>query len=258
LRRFGRHPSRRQRAGADSRGEVLRLLADRRAVIQLDHGQLALAALRLQGVALSAPRWMLDELVLDPGLVERLLDSPAGVRPSDPHDGAAVQLDGHLASFGSNRRAGRYTPSWTAHGRSAGDRARARAAAGGGRAAHEPLVRSRRPARERHGVARRGGLRRRGVGRAQRGAASARDRTRRPPRDGGGAGRAQPGAQPRAGAEAAGGATRRRARDAPPTPADPPDGGVESAPDGGEAPAGGAQGAAPAARVAVTTPAVTA
>ena len=73
----------------------------------------------------------------------------------------------------------------------------------GGHAASVALIRSRRPARERHRVAHRGDLRRRGLDRADRRAEAAGDRALRSARDRGRPGRAQPDPQPRARARAA-------------------------------------------------------
>ena len=86
-------------------------------------------------------------------------------------------------------------------------------------AAREPLVGPGRPARERHGLARGGELRRRGLVGAQRGAEGARDGALRARRARRGAGRAQPVAQPRARAAAPRGAPGPRAGGAAPAPA---------------------------------------
>ena len=80
-----------------------------------------------------------------------------------------------------------------------------------GRAAGEPLLRARWPARERDRLAGGSGLRRRGLGGARRGAADTTGGAPGAGGDRGGPGRPRPGPQPRAGAAAPGREDRRRA-----------------------------------------------
>ena len=85
-------------AGLDLPGHVLRVLAIDRPVLELDHRILALTAQALDVVPLSAKERPLHDLVVDPLLVERALDTPARVPLDlDPHVWAAVELDGHLS-----------------------------------------------------------------------------------------------------------------------------------------------------------------
>src|SRR5512132_2427891 len=84
---------------------LLRLLAVDRAVLELDPRKSLLARLR-DGVL--APEVLLsDELVLDPGLVERFLHLPAGVRALHEEVLAAVKLDCHRGELSRVRRASR-------------------------------------------------------------------------------------------------------------------------------------------------------
>src|SRR4029078_9006111 len=66
---------------------------------ELDPRVLLLAGPPLGLVAVAGPRQLVD-LVLDPGVVERLLHLPAGgARALDPHVLSAVKDDGHGASL---------------------------------------------------------------------------------------------------------------------------------------------------------------
>src|SRR5918995_299118 len=85
-----------QLPGGDRGRHLLGLLAIGRAVLELDHGVLALAGQALEIVALPGAPRALDDLVRDPRPVELLLDPPARVpRELDEHEGAAVQADAH-------------------------------------------------------------------------------------------------------------------------------------------------------------------
>ena len=85
-----------QLARPDPLRHVLRLGAVDAAVLELDHGVLALAAEALEVVALARAQRALHELVLDALLVERLLHAPAGMRSElGPDVGTAMELDGH-------------------------------------------------------------------------------------------------------------------------------------------------------------------
>src|SRR5689334_17550711 len=66
-RRGGRRPLGVELPGGDRGAHVLGLLAVDRAVLELDHGVLALAAETFEVVALAGPQRALDELILDPG-----------------------------------------------------------------------------------------------------------------------------------------------------------------------------------------------
>src|SRR5205085_769874 len=69
-----------------------------RAVLELDHRVLPLAGQALEVVALAAHERSLHEVVLDPHVVERLLDAPARVALDlHEHVRTAVELDRHLA-----------------------------------------------------------------------------------------------------------------------------------------------------------------
>src|SRR4029078_11854152 len=71
-------------------------LAVDRAVLELDHGVLALAAETFEVVALAGPQRALDELILAPRIVERLLDLPARMaRDLRPRVRAAMQSERH-------------------------------------------------------------------------------------------------------------------------------------------------------------------
>src|SRR5436190_1200494 len=84
---------------ADRGGHVGGFLAVHRAVVELDHGQQALATETLYVLATTArQRRLLDHLVLDALLVERLLHLETVVEVGvQEREGTAVQLDGHLA-----------------------------------------------------------------------------------------------------------------------------------------------------------------
>ncbi|CAA9482832.1 MAG: Hypothetical protein YaeJ with similarity to translation release factor, partial [uncultured Solirubrobacteraceae bacterium] len=116
----------------------------------------------------------------------------------------------------------------------------------GGRAAREPLLRARRPARERHGLPDRGLLRRRGLREPHARPAGPDHVPRRP----GGArrrpGRPVPAAQPRARAGAAPGPPGPGAARPPQPDGDPPHPGLAPAPPRGQAAGGRAQAGPPA------------
>src|SRR5687767_3514491 len=85
-----------QPALPDPPGEVGRLLAKHRPVLELEHGQGALARPPLDLLAVPAQGRLLDDLVVDAGLVERRLHPPARVAGQlVEHEGAAVELEGH-------------------------------------------------------------------------------------------------------------------------------------------------------------------
>src|SRR5215218_526180 len=89
-------------ARRDRLGHVLRLLAIDRAVVEFDPGQPLLPGLldRVLALAPRERRALVDDLILDLRLVERLLHAPAGMTPDlDPLVLAAVELDGHGVSF---------------------------------------------------------------------------------------------------------------------------------------------------------------
>ena len=95
-----------QRSRAHARGHVARLLAVDRAVLELDPGVRALPGPLLRLVAVPPAPGHLHDLVLDPRLVERLLDAPARVSAElDPELRAAVELDRHGASLALHPRA---------------------------------------------------------------------------------------------------------------------------------------------------------
>src|SRR5665647_1359896 len=95
-----------QPALADRLLHVLRLLPVPAAVLELDRGIEPLAGVLLDLVALAAPQRADHALVLDSHLLERLLDLPAGVASDlEPDARAAMELDGHAASFGWTRDA---------------------------------------------------------------------------------------------------------------------------------------------------------
>src|SRR5439155_18258364 len=84
-----------KRSGAGALGDHLRFVQEA-AVLELDHGQLLLAGHALHLGAAAAQQRMLDELVLDAGVVQRLLRLPAGVRALDQRPLAAMQFHGHV------------------------------------------------------------------------------------------------------------------------------------------------------------------
>jgi bifunctional non-homologous end joining protein LigD len=89
-----------QPAGRDRRGHLLRILAVRGAVLELDRGVLALPGEALEVVALAGPEGPLDLLVLDAGVVQRLLHLPAGMaRELDPPVRTSVKSDRHVATI---------------------------------------------------------------------------------------------------------------------------------------------------------------
>jgi hypothetical protein len=101
-----------QLAGPDPRGHVLRLFTVDRAVVELDHRVGALAAQPLEGDTLQAPHGPLDDRVLDSGLVERLLNTPARVPVDlDPHRRTAMELDRHHTT---SRVDGGHSTTWRA------------------------------------------------------------------------------------------------------------------------------------------------
>src|SRR3954454_830434 len=90
---------RRDAPGADALGHLRRLLAVDLAVLELEDRQLLLAAELLDARALALAEAVLDDLVLDTLLVERLLHAPARVEVGvQERPRAAMELDlGHGA-----------------------------------------------------------------------------------------------------------------------------------------------------------------
>src|SRR4051794_1850835 len=88
-----------QGPGLDPVDQLGGLLADHGAVLELDRRQDVLPGqLDVLG-PLATAVGMLDELVVDARLIERLLDLPARMDADlDPHVAAAMELDGHLVS----------------------------------------------------------------------------------------------------------------------------------------------------------------
>src|SRR5215204_4666122 len=96
-------------ARLDRLAHVVRLLAVDGSVVEFDPRQ-ALLARPLDRVLARAPAegWALvDDLVLDLCLVERLLDAPARMLPLYPLVLAAMELDRHAVSSRLGRRPGR-------------------------------------------------------------------------------------------------------------------------------------------------------
>src|SRR5438876_6348207 len=97
--RRGPAPLLHQPPGLDRLRHVLRLLAVDRTVLELDHRVLPLPGQLLDFVAVARPGVRNDD-VIDPGLVERLLDAPARMAAElRPEVAAPVQLDRHRTSL---------------------------------------------------------------------------------------------------------------------------------------------------------------
>jgi hypothetical protein len=85
----------RQAARADHLGKDLAFLPDGGAVLELDHRKRLLTGETLDVLTLRTAKGLLDELVLDTGLVKSLLRLPAAVAIGlDEAEGTAMQLDG--------------------------------------------------------------------------------------------------------------------------------------------------------------------
>src|SRR5215210_240979 len=101
LTRSSRRPLLIELVRADRLFHLLRSLAIDASVLELDPRKVALAGRRDRSLPprFRVPVSLLDELVVDSGVVERLLNAPAGMaRRFDPRSAAAVELDGHFSS----------------------------------------------------------------------------------------------------------------------------------------------------------------
>ena len=91
------HADRRQLPGLDPPDQVLGLLADPGAVLELDRRQLRLTGVLLDVRPPAAHERLLDMLVGDAGVLDGLEHLPARVAAVDPGVGAGVNLDRHGA-----------------------------------------------------------------------------------------------------------------------------------------------------------------
>src|SRR3954453_5266456 len=87
----------RELARLDPAHEILGVLADPGAVLELDRGQLRLAGVLLDRTPAPAHERLLDVLVRDAGVLNGLEDLPARVPAVDPGVGTRVNLDRHAA-----------------------------------------------------------------------------------------------------------------------------------------------------------------